>query len=86
MPSKPKRRVGVRKLPAPAVEYAAGHFTAMIRKHDWPKGFVPTEVSDDTRAKHLQSQAIRARLEGKGWALGTIRLCGTPTYKPPGDM
>ena len=42
--------------------------------------------TDDKRAKHLQSQAIRARLEGKGWALGTMRLCGTPTYKPPGDM
>lgn len=86
MPSKPKRRVGVRKLPAPAVEYAAGHFTALMRRHNWPRGFVATEITDDKRAKHLQSQAVKARLQGKGWALGTMRLCGTPTYKPPGDM
>lgn len=71
------------------VTFPPGHFTALIREHNWPPGFEPQVVwrHDD----HLRQEAARhAREEsaanGRGWGNGTITLPKTPKHSAPGTM
>jgi hypothetical protein len=56
----------------PAVDYAPGHFTELVRAHGWPPRYEP---QIDWRSKHAQTSTAsrdRALAEGKWWASGTL--------------
>lgn len=78
-----------KRQPTPATNYPAGHFTALIREHNWPPNFEPRYAHDDTEWKRrMAGQVARevAAREGKGWNTGTIVLPNTPKWLPPTMM
>ena len=68
--------------------YPPGFFTELMRRHDWPPGFV-SRTDDDARTVAI-ADANRAMREtdaravaGIWWGTGTIPLPRTPGNKRP---
>ena len=56
-----------RRRPQP-VAYPAGHFTALMRRHDWPPRFRPQYQADSDPDRSARSSATRdAILARGGW-------------------
>jgi len=67
-----KPRRAMQRTALPAVDYAPGHFTELVRAHGWPPRFEP---QGDWRGKHAQTSTAsrdKALAEGKWWASGTL--------------
>lgn len=86
-----------RKPTPPPVQdeaFATGHFTALIRRHNWPPDFTPQlrrPVYVNQFGETAQEVAARSReaglAEGRSYALGTVQMPGTSkTSKPVGWM
>lgn len=70
-------------------DYSPGHFTELIRAHNWPPRFEP--MADMNSGEFYRAQAAsaareQAKAEGKGWGAGTIVLPGTPKHAAPEMM
>lgn len=70
------RRRAPARAPGCASPYAAGHFTALIRRYDWPPSFVPQaprtrelEMSEISRANRER----RVAMGDTGTMLGVSR-------------
>ena len=80
--------------PTPQVagkDYPPGHFTALIRLHDWPPQWQPKLVGLETQAQVIGQEIARKErwkgaAEGKGWAKGTVVLPNTPKNPLPAWM
>lgn len=88
---KAKLRHGAKRPAAPACDsYAPGHFTALMRAHDWPPGFVSAlavKAPGEHNAQALADHARRNREAGIGFGQGggTVKMPGTPhANRPPG--
>ena len=66
--------------------YPPGHFTALIRQHDWPPSFQP---HDHTPARAVAAELVaraarwKAAAAGRGWAQGTLPMPNTPKNALP---
>jgi hypothetical protein len=73
----------------PHTDYEPGHFTALIRKHNWPPEFVSLMKHDEREAERKQA-AEKARqaasATGAGWGNGTIAMPNTPKWTAPKPM
>lgn len=75
-----------RRKPKPS--YTPGFFTELMRRHDWPPGFV-SRTGDDVRtvaiadANRAMSEKDARAVAGIGWGTGTIQLPRTPGNKRP---
>lgn len=70
----------------PAPSYPPGFFTELIRKFDWPPGFVSRLGVD--RGPVLKGAAATAQREhdaktGAGWGTGTLAMGKTPKHRRP---
>lgn len=81
-----------RTRPAPIQEHmtTGRHFTELIRRHNWPPGFVSQIDTSDQRDRERSAlssaqREVNART-GRGWANGTMDLPGTTWRAPPGRM
>jgi hypothetical protein len=85
-----------KRKPAPPpvqdASYAPLHFTALMRRHDFPPGFT-SRISSATNRFGQTAQEVAARsretalANGRAYAVGTIPLAGTPrASKPVGWM
>jgi hypothetical protein len=67
------------KPAAAAAEYPPGHFTALVRLHNWPPRFKPAMTTD--RRLDAQNEATRKMLAaGKGFASVTLGLPGAAQH------
>lgn len=75
-----------RRKPRPP--YTPGFFTELMRRHNWPPGFV-SRTADDPKAAgiaetHRAMRETDARaVAGIGWGTGTCPLPKTPNNKRP---
>lgn len=79
-----------RRKPKPS--YTPGFFTELMRRHNWPPGFVSRTAdavlargSNDERNRRMRETEARA-LAGVGWAGGTIQMPGTTDNVRPAWM
>lgn len=78
-----------RRKPKPA--YPPRYFTELMRRHNWPPGFV-SRTGDDTRtvaaadANRAMRETDARAVAGIGWGTGTIPLPRTPGNKRPAWM
>ncbi len=86
-PARPRQKAAA---PAPSVDYQPGHFTALIRRHDWPPMFVSQIDKIEVRnanGETAREVATRTReqclAEGKWHATGTVPMAGTPKDAHP---
>jgi len=73
----------------PAREFAPGHFSELVAKHNWPPRFVPQMVWNAEEAKRKEAARLgreAAIANGTGWKQGTLVLPGTPKWLAPQDM
>lgn len=66
-----------------------GFFSALVKRHNWPPGFVSKLDREKPEVKpHVTTDAQRARqiADGYGWGSGTIPMPGTPRRRAPGWM
>ena len=71
------------------ITYPPGFFTALIRRHNWPPGFVSQLDREKPEFKpHVTTDAQRERqiAAGYGWGSGTMPMPGTPKRSAPGWM
>lgn len=75
-----------RPAPIPAHMTTGSYFLELVRRHDWPPGFVSRIDTRDQRDRE-RSELSRAQREenartGRGWADNNLDMPGT-TYRPP---
>lgn len=73
----------------PHKDYDPGHFTALIRKNDWPPSFEHRMVfSEAEMVRKLAAEKARqiAAATGAGWGCGTITMPNTPKWRAPANM
>lgn len=77
-----------RALPAPARAYPPGYFLELVRKHDWPPGFVPAADAPGKAGRPVASLTERERqaVLGIGWGTGTTPMARTPGNLRPAWM
>ena len=75
---------------APAVQYAPGWFTELMRAHNWPPRFrsqidriVPINVNGETAREVATRSRERGLAEGKWHATGTIPIGKSPRDSRP---
>ena len=64
--------------------YAPGHFCELVRRHNWPPGFVPrfelSNIDAQRSAAGMQAREIAAK-SGTGWHNNTI-VEGRISFRP----
>ena len=75
-----------RPVPIPAHMTTGAYFLELVRRHDWPPGFVSRVDTRDQRDRERSALSSAQRevnaAEGKGWVNNTMEFPGT-TGKPP---
>lgn len=88
---RPSTRGRKRRQPASvaaSAQFAPGHFTALIREHNWPPRFVAVGVDERAERRRAQqvaaAQAARAlgNSTGSGYGDGTIKGMGHKRRRP----
>lgn len=74
--------------PTAVADYAPGHFTALIAKHDWPPNFIPQfehelHWSDARRVQQIREHQTANAV---GWGSGTLPMTKTPKHARPTAM
>lgn len=72
-----------RRQPLQSDLYPSGHFTELVRRHNWPPRFEPRLHAIDLGDKPKLGRPLK---HGGGWGDGTIPLPGTPMGGKPAWM
>jgi hypothetical protein len=74
-----------RPRPASVPSYPPGHFTLLIKRHDWPPAFEPQFEPEARRSDERQVIATREQQTANavGWGSGTLPMTKTPRHARP---